>query len=108
MGARLRELTGARAARERADWPSAQAGYEAGISAGPSGEAYEGLAAALFWQNQVDGTFRAMERAYVLFRQAGEPGRAAWAALWLAGQYMRVKGNPAAARGWAARSGRLT
>jgi DNA-binding CsgD family transcriptional regulator len=96
-----------REARERADWPSAQAAFEAGVAAGPSGEALEGLATALFWQNQLEGAFRAMERAYAQFRRDGEPGRAAWAALWLAGQYTRVKGNPAAARGWAARCGRL-
>ncbi len=103
----LLELASGREARNRADWASAQAAYEAGVAAGPSGEAYEGLATALFWQNQVEGAFRSMERAYAQFRRDGEPGRAAWAALWLAGQYMRVKGNPAAARGWAARSGRL-
>ncbi len=107
MSGGLPEPTSGREARERGDWASAQAAYEAGIADGPSGEAYEGLATALFWQNQVEGAFRAMERGYAQFRRDGEPGRAAWAALWLAGQYMRVKGNPAAARGWAARCGRL-
>ena len=107
MSGGLPELTSGREARERADWASAQAAYEAALADAPSGEGYEGLATALFWQNQVEGAFRAMERAYAQFRRDGEPGRAAWAALWLAGQYMRVKGNPAAARGWAARSGRL-
>ena len=107
MSGELSELADAREARARADWPAAQAAYQAAVGAGPTGEAYEGLATALFGQNQVEGAFRAMESAYGQFRRDGEPGRAAWAALWLAGQFMRVRGNPAAARGWAARCGRL-
>jgi DNA-binding CsgD family transcriptional regulator len=100
-------LAGAREALDRADWTAAQVAFEAAITSGPTGRAYEGLAMALHWQNRLDDAFRAMERAYARFRREGEPGRAAWAALWLAGQYVRVKGNHAAARGWAGRCERL-
>ena len=85
------------------DWVAAQAAQEAAIAAGGGGEAHQGLAIALFWQNDVDSALRAMERAYALFRCQGEHGRAAWAALWLAGQYSRLKGNGAEAGGWIAK-----
>ena len=85
------------------DWAAAQAAQEAAIAAGGGGEAHEGLAIALFWQNDVDEALRAMERAYALFRRKSEHGRAAWAALWLAGQYSRLKGNDAVAGGWIAK-----
>ena len=87
----------------RPDWAAAQAQHEAAIAGGGHGEAYQGLAIALVWQNQVEGALRAMEQAYALFRRDSEHGRAAWAALWLAGQYSRLKGNPSVARGWVAK-----
>jgi DNA-binding CsgD family transcriptional regulator/tetratricopeptide (TPR) repeat protein len=89
------------------DWPAAQAAHEAAIAAGGDGEAYQGLAVALFWQNEVDGAIRAMEHAYALFRREAALGRAAWAALWIAGQYSRHKGNRSVASGWVARCERL-
>src|ERR1700682_32107 len=49
----------------------------------------------------------AMERAFVLFRRRADRGRAAWAALWLAGNHLRLKGNRAVASGWIARCERL-
>ena len=75
--------------------------------AGGGGDAYNGLAIALFWQGQLDEALRAMERGYVLFQREAEYGRAAWAALWLAGHYLRLKGNPAVAGGWIAKCERL-
>ena len=95
------------AAHAPIDWATVQAASEAAIASGGGGEAYQGLAVALFWQNELDHALRAMERAYVLFRRQAEHGRAAWAALWLAGHYLRLKGNPAAASGWIAKCERL-
>src|SRR5215472_2488938 len=100
-------LAAARDALDRSDWVEAQAAFEAAIASGPSGRAYEGLAMALYWQTRLEDAVRAMERAYTQFRREGDPGRAAWAALWIAGQYIRVKGNHAAAGGWAGRCERL-
>jgi DNA-binding CsgD family transcriptional regulator/tetratricopeptide (TPR) repeat protein len=94
-------------ALDRGDWIAAQAAFEAAITAGAGGRAYEGLCLALFWQSQIAAALHMMERAYAEFRREGDPGRAAWAALWIAGQYMRVHGNHAAAGGWAARCERL-
>lgn len=48
-----------------------------------------------------------MERAYVLSRREAEYGRAAWEALWLAGNYLRLKSNHAVASGWIAKCERL-
>jgi DNA-binding CsgD family transcriptional regulator/tetratricopeptide (TPR) repeat protein len=89
------------------DWSAAQAGQEAAIAAGGGAEAYQGLAIALFWQNEIDGALRAMERAYALFKRHSEYGKAAWAALWLAGQYSRLKSNRAVAGGWIAKCERV-
>lgn len=86
---------------------AAQAAAEAAIAAGAGGEAHRELAVALYWQNKVEPAVRAMEQAYVRFRREGQYGRAAWAALWLSGQFLRLKGNRAAAGGWAARCERL-
>src|SRR6202048_675383 len=101
------EQTAGPPALEQPDWAVVQARYEAEIAAGGRGDEYQGLAIALFWQNELDGSLRAMERAYALFRRDGEPGRAALAALWLAGQYSRPKGNRSSAAGWVARCERL-
>jgi hypothetical protein len=84
-------------ALDRADWVAAQAAFEAAIADRPNGSAYEGLALAHYWQCRLPDALRAMERAYTQFRKDGDPGRAAWAALWIAGQYLRVQGNHAAA-----------
>lgn len=89
------------------DWTAAQATQEAVIAAGGGGEASQGLAIALFWQNEVDDALRAMERAYTSFRRNGERGQAAWAALWLTGQYSRLTDNTPAASGWIARCERV-
>jgi DNA-binding CsgD family transcriptional regulator/tetratricopeptide (TPR) repeat protein len=100
-------LATGREALDRGDWIAAEAAFEAAIASGAGGGAYEGLCLALFWQSRIGDALRAMERAYAEFRREGDPGRAAWAALWIAGQYVRVHGNQAAAGGWAARCERL-
>lgn len=89
------------------DWAAEQAQQEAAIAAGAGGDAYQSLAIALFWQGDSNGAIHAMEQAYVLFRRQADHGRAAWAALWLGGQYLRSRGNRAVAAGWIARSKRL-
>src|SRR6266545_2648327 len=68
---------------ETPDRATEQAENEAAIAAGAGGDAYQGLAIALFWQNDRDGALRAMEQAYVQLRRRADHGRAAWAALWL-------------------------
>ncbi len=100
-------LASGREALDRGDWVAAQTAFEAAIQSDPSGFAYEGLAIGLFWQNRLDDAIRSMERAYAQFRREADSARAAWAALWIAGQYVRVHGNHAAARGWAGRCERL-
>ncbi|HZV51595.1 MAG TPA: LuxR C-terminal-related transcriptional regulator [Candidatus Dormibacteraeota bacterium] len=96
-----------REALDRHDWATARAAYQEAVRRAPSGESFEGLAVALFWLNDADAAFQAMGRAYERYRREGPPGRAALAALWLAGQYLRIRGNASAARGWASRCERL-
>ena len=89
------------------DWEAARVAAETAIARGNGGQAYHDLAVALFWLNDLDPALRAMGQAHTHFRREGEPGRAAWAALWLAGHYLRLKANPAVASGWIARCERL-
>jgi DNA-binding CsgD family transcriptional regulator len=103
----VQPLSLGRDALDRHDWAAARAAYEEAVSRAPSGEGFEGLAVALFWLSDADAAFQAMERAYVHYRREGLPGRAALAALWLAGQYIRIRGNASPARGWASRCERL-
>lgn len=100
-------VTSGREALDRGDWAEAQVAFEAAIASGPCGSAYEGLALALFWQARLEEAVRKMELAYAAFRRQGDSGQAAWAALWIAGQYLRIGGNHAVARGWAGRCERL-
>lgn len=91
----------------RASWAAAQAAAEAAIATGGGGQPHHDLAIALFWQGEIDPALAAMERAHALFRSEGATGRAAWSALWLAGNYLRLKGDHALAAGWIARCERL-
>lgn len=102
-----RDSAGIPAGGTRQDWAAVQASQEAAIAAGAGGEAHQGLAMALFWQRDIAGALNSMERAYELYRRDGKLGQAAWAALWLGGQHLRLKGNRAVASGWVARCERL-
>lgn len=86
------------------EWERARAGFERALEEGPSPDAEEGLARALWWLRDPDGGIVHMERAYAGFREGGDVPRAARAALWLAREYQAVLGNAAASNGWVARA----
>lgn len=69
--------------------------------------ALEGLAWAAWWRSE-DGTlFAARERAFHLYREAGDPVSAARAAMWLGSDHHEFRGEHAVARGWRQRARRL-
>lgn len=94
----------ATAALSAGEWERAGAGFRRALEGGPSADAEEGLARALWWLRDPDQAIVHMERAYAGFREAGDVPRAARAALWLAREYQAVRGNAAASNGWFARA----
>lgn len=73
-----------------------------------TGEALEGLAEVHWWLCNALTSVRYRERAWVLFRRAGDVVRAGRAAIDLSISYLVNLGNDAAARGWLARAERVT
>ena len=101
-------LTHARAALQQGRWEEARASFEASLGLQETAEALEGMAQAHWWLCDARSSVRYRERAWVLFRQAGEPVRAGQAAIDLSISYLVNLGNDAVARGWLARAERLT
>ncbi len=95
------------AALARGDWAEARSQLEAAIVSRESALALEGLSEALWWLEEVGPSLAFRAQAYALFREAGEPCRAARVALWLARNYIGDFGNLAAAHGWLQRAERL-
>jgi len=97
-------LVEGQAALDDSDWASAQACFEQALGRAETAEALDGLAQALFWQGDYAGAIQRRERAFELFRAAGDDVRAAVAARFVAFLYGAVYGNGAAFGGWLARA----
>lgn len=69
--------------------------------------ALEGIGVAQWWLDDADATLDARERAYRLFRAAGDGVGAARVASALAWDSLLFGGRPAVARGWLERAARL-
>ena len=89
-------------------WDEARAAFEASLEVGESPEALEGLAQAHWWLCDAVASVRYRERAWVLFRTAGDALSAGRAAVDLCISYLVNLGNDAAARGWLARAERVS
>lgn len=81
-------------------WHEARAVFESAIMAGLGAEAFEGLAEASRWLNDIDGAIGAWEQAYRLYSGAGHGAQAARAAVSLAELFIDYRGEPAVASGW--------
>src|SRR5919199_320172 len=88
----------------RGDWKEAEDDFRAALTKQGSPEAWEGLGLALWWRNDVDGTFEARERAYSLYRVRGDRCAASRVAIWLAWDYLGIRGQMAVANGWLQRA----
>jgi DNA-binding CsgD family transcriptional regulator len=100
-------LAAGSAALQRADWAAARACFEAVVDDAEIGEALAGLADALSWLGDLEGSLRCRERAYAEFRRRDEPAHAAMAAVMLCLDYRKQVGNPVVSAGWLARARRL-
>jgi LuxR family transcriptional regulator, maltose regulon positive regulatory protein len=92
---------------EQARWPAARAAFESALAAGETAEAQEGLSWAAWWLDDGDTVFAARERAFTLYRAAGEAESAARMAIWLAADELDFRGSWAVASGWLQRAERL-
>jgi LuxR family transcriptional regulator, maltose regulon positive regulatory protein len=101
---RLRE---GEAALARGAWPEARAIFERELEARETVDALEGLSWAAWWVEDVATCLEARERAYRLSRGEGEMRRAAMLALWVADDYLILRGERAIANGWFQRAARI-
>ena len=70
-------------------------------------EAFEGLSWAAWWLDDAEAVFAARERAYHLYKDAGDVAGAARMATWLACDQLDFHGAFAVAGGWLGRAHRL-
>ncbi len=96
----------ARRALDQGAWDEARRAFEAALASGERPDALEGLGSALFWLDRVDESLAVRERAFVLYREAGEARAAARVACALASDIAGLRGE-APAMGWLERARRL-
>jgi ATP/maltotriose-dependent transcriptional regulator MalT len=101
---RLRE---GEAALARGAWADARAIFERELEARETVDALEGLSWAAWWVEDVHVCLDARERAYRLSRREGDMRRAAMLALWVADDYLILRGQRAIANGWFQRAERI-
>jgi LuxR family maltose regulon positive regulatory protein len=95
------------AALARGAWAEARAIFEQELEAHETVDALEGLSWAAWWVEDVATCLEARERAYRLSRREGEMRRAAMLALWVADDYLILRGERAIANGWFQRAARI-
>src|SRR6476620_11839448 len=91
-------------ALERGAWEEAEEHFRHALAVQETPEALEGLATALWWVTRFDAAFEVRERAYAMYRSKGDRRSAARAALWLAWDYLGIRGQMAVSGGWLERA----
>jgi hypothetical protein len=99
-------LADAHDALARGAWEVARGWFEEALEYAETPEALEGLATAAWWQNDVEATFPARERAYRLYRERGDRRGAGRVAAFHAVDYCSLRSEPAVANGWIQRARR--
>ena len=88
-------------------WDEARARFEQAVGAEETPEGFEGLSWAAWWLDDAETVFAARERAYHLYKDAGDGAGAARMAIWLACDQLDFHGAFAVAGGWLGRAQRL-
>jgi LuxR family maltose regulon positive regulatory protein len=104
---RTRDADAGKEALRGGRWEEARTAYEAALAAEETPAALEGLGLALRWVDDIPRCFEVQERAYLLFRQAGDARGAARLATRLGRDNLIVRADAAVAAGWLARAERL-
>jgi ATP/maltotriose-dependent transcriptional regulator MalT len=95
------------AALARGSWIEARTIFEEELKTAETVQALEGLSWAAWWVDDAPVCLDARERAYRLYRRAGDRGRAAMMAVWLGEGHIIFRGDHAVANGWFQRAARL-
>jgi DNA-binding NarL/FixJ family response regulator len=96
-----------RAALAAGDWEAARAAFEAQLEAEATPAAYEGLGVACRWLGDQEAAIRALQRAYRLYRRAGDARAAARVAVQLCLGECYFHDDVAVGLGWVERADRL-
>src|SRR6266498_612016 len=96
-----------RKALGEARWKEARIFLEKALEAGNTPEVYEELAKACWWLNDIQSVFEYRTKAYTLFIERNDRISAARNAVWLADDYLTIKGEFAIANGWVQRAENL-
>jgi LuxR family maltose regulon positive regulatory protein len=104
----LDEAVGAgRAALARGAWLAARTQFARALAAATTPAALEGLSWSAWWLEDASACVEARERAYRLYREAGDLRSAARMALWLGDDHNEFLGASAVAEGWFHRAARI-
>lgn len=96
-----------RDALARGQWAEARVEFERAVEGSDSAEAWDGLSWACWWLEDGVAALQARERAYRLYKDAGDRRGAARMAIWLANDFMDLRGEEAVAQGWLGRAARI-
>jgi LuxR family transcriptional regulator, maltose regulon positive regulatory protein len=88
-------------------WPEARSRFQEALARVAAPEALEGISWADWWLEDASGCLDARERAYRMYRQAGDARGAARMALWLGDAHIEFRGARAVADGWFRRASRI-
>jgi len=101
------EINAGDEALRTADWQQAKVHYESALRLSESPEVHDALGIALWWLNEIRESHQHRIRAYNLFKEQGQFGRAARIACWLGREQVFLDSNTPAMQGWFARARRL-
>ena len=106
MGAQAREdlLREGERAIAAADWATARACLERALEEGDSPDALTGLSMVAMIEREYERAIELRERAFDLYKAAGQLARASDSAIWLTFMYVTYHGNFSAALGWKERA----
>lgn len=106
MGVQARQdlLRAGERAIAAADWETARACLERALEAGESPEALTGLSKVAMIEREYERAIELRERAFDLYKAAGELARASDSAIFLTFMYATYHGNFSAALGWKERA----
>ena len=90
-----------------ADWETARACLERVLEAGESADALTGLSKVAMLEREYERAIELRERAFDLYKAAGELAGASDSAIWLTFMYATYYGNFSAALGWKERAASL-
>lgn len=106
-GAQPDSVEAGQRALERGEWEVARETFRKVAERDDSAEAWEGLAAAAAWLEEVETIFEARERSHRLYLARRDHRGAARLAIWLALDFADWRGELVVANGWLRRASRL-